>query len=49
MAAAQTGDPVVSGAHRFQKVTEGVFYATASGTMTVGSNSPLSSLTTRRS
>ena len=30
---AQSGDPVVSGAHRFQKVAEGVFYATASGTM----------------
>jgi cyclase len=38
---AQSGDPVVSGAHRFQKVAEGVFYATASGTMTVGSNSPI--------
>jgi len=38
---AQAGDPVVSGAHRFQKVAEGVFYATASGTMTVGSNSPI--------
>jgi len=37
----QTGDPVVSGAHRFQKVAEGVFYATASGTMNVGSNSPI--------
>src|SRR5467141_3352435 len=38
---AQSGDSVVSGAHRFQKVAEGVFYATASGTMTVGSNSPI--------
>jgi cyclase len=38
---AQSGDPVVSGAHRFQKVAEGVFYATASGTMNVGSNSPI--------
>jgi len=37
----QTGEPVVSGAHRFQKVAEGVFYATASGTMNVGSNSPI--------
>jgi glyoxylase-like metal-dependent hydrolase (beta-lactamase superfamily II) len=37
----QTGDPVVSGAHRFQKVAEGIFYATASGTMNVGSNSPI--------
>ncbi|HVQ12394.1 MAG TPA: hypothetical protein VMS40_02340, partial [Vicinamibacterales bacterium] len=38
---AQSGDPVVSGAHRFQKVAEGVFYATASGTMNVGSNTPI--------
>ena len=38
---AQSGDPVVSGAHRFQKVADGVFYATASGTMNVGSNSPI--------
>jgi cyclase len=38
---AQTGGPVVSGAHRFEKVIDGVFYATASGTMTVGSNSPI--------
>jgi cyclase len=38
---AQTGGPIVSGAHRFEKVTDGVFYATASGTMTVGSNSPI--------
>jgi cyclase len=37
----QTGAPVVSGAHRFEKVIDGVFYATASGTMTVGSNSPI--------
>jgi cyclase len=38
---AQTGGPVVSGAHRIEKVAEGVYYATASGTMTVGSNSPI--------
>ena len=38
---AQTGDPVVRGAHRFEKVADGVFYATASGTMTVGSNTPV--------
>jgi glyoxylase-like metal-dependent hydrolase (beta-lactamase superfamily II) len=37
----QTGGPLVSGAHRFEKVVDGVFYATASGTMTVGSNSPV--------
>src|SRR4051795_5185705 len=40
-ARAQTGAPIVSGAHRFEKVTDGVYYATASGTMTVGSNSPI--------
>jgi cyclase len=38
---AQTGGPLVSGAHRFEKVVDGVFYATASGTMTVGSNTPV--------
>ena len=38
---AQSGSPVVSGAHRFEKVVDGVFYATASGAMTVGSNSPV--------
>ena len=38
---AQTGAPLVSGAHRFETVADGVFYATASGTMTVGSNSPV--------
>src|SRR5262249_25755985 len=37
---AQTG-PVVSGAHRFEKVADGVYYATASGTMNVGANSPI--------
>jgi len=40
-AGAQTGGPIVSGAHRFEKVTEGIYYATASGTMTVGANSPI--------
>ena len=40
-ARAQTGGPIVSGAHRFEKVLDGVYYATASGTMTVGSNSPI--------
>lgn len=40
-ARAQTTEPIVSGAHRFQKVADGVFYATASGTMNVGSNSPI--------
>ena len=32
---------IVSGAHRFEKVTEGIYYATASGTMNVGANSPI--------
>jgi len=40
-ARAQTGEPIVSGAHRFEKVTDGIYYATASGTMTVGANSPI--------
>src|SRR6058998_1211810 len=40
-ARAQSGGPVVSGAHRFEKVVDGIYYATASGTMTVGSNSPV--------
>src|SRR5436190_6550439 len=35
---AQTGGPVVSGAHRFEKVIDGIYYATASGTMNIGSN-----------
>src|SRR5258708_25948268 len=38
---AQTGAPLVSGAHRFEKVVDGIYYATASGTMTVGANSPV--------
>jgi cyclase len=38
---AQTDGTVVSGAHRFQKVTEGIYYATSSGTMNVGANSPI--------
>jgi cyclase len=38
---AQAGDSVVQGAHRFEKVADGVFYATASGTMNVGANSPI--------
>lgn len=40
-AGAQAGAPVVSGAHRFEKVGEGIYYATASGTMSVGANSPV--------
>lgn len=38
---AQTDAPVVSGAHRFQKVADGIYYATSSGTMNVGANSPI--------
>ena len=38
---AQSGGPVVSGAHRFERVADGIYYATASGTMTVGANSPI--------
>jgi glyoxylase-like metal-dependent hydrolase (beta-lactamase superfamily II) len=40
-ARAQTAGPIVSGAHRFEKVADGVYYATASGTMNVGANSPI--------
>src|SRR3954463_2839394 len=40
-ARAQSGAPIVSGAHRFEKVADGIYYATASGTMTVGANSPI--------
>src|SRR5262245_42200388 len=40
-ARAQSGGPVVSGAHRFEKVTENIYYATTSGIMSVGSNSPI--------
>lgn len=38
---AQTDSPLVSGAHRFQKVADGIYYATTSGTMNVGANSPI--------
>jgi glyoxylase-like metal-dependent hydrolase (beta-lactamase superfamily II) len=31
----------VSGAHKFEKIAEGIYYATASGTMQVGANSPI--------
>jgi cyclase len=40
-ARAQSGAPTVSGAHRFEKIAEGIYYATASGTMQVGANSPV--------
>ena len=39
--AQQTNGPIVSGAHRFEKIADGIYYATASGTMTVGANSPV--------
>src|SRR3954467_13181188 len=39
-ARAPGGAPLVSGAHRFEKIADGIYYATASGTMTVGANSP---------
>ena len=38
---AQSAGPIVSGAHRFERVAEGIYYATASGTMNVGANSPI--------
>lgn len=40
-ARAQTTGPIVSGAHRFEKIADGVFYATSAGTMQVGANSPV--------
>ena len=40
-ARAQTNAPVVSGAHRFEKVIDGIYYATSTGTMNVGANSPV--------
>jgi glyoxylase-like metal-dependent hydrolase (beta-lactamase superfamily II) len=40
-ARAQGPAPIVSGAHRFEKVMDGIYYATASGTMNVGANSPI--------
>jgi cyclase len=39
--AQQADDRIVSGAHRFQKVADGIYYATSSGTMNVGANSPI--------
>lgn len=38
---AQPDAPIVSGAHRFQKVADGIYYATSAGTMNVGANSPV--------
>lgn len=40
-AGAQGTSPLVSGAHRFEKITESIYYASASGTMSVGANSPV--------
>lgn len=40
-ARAQSGAPTVRGAHRFEKIAEGTYYGTASGTMTTGANTPI--------
>src|SRR5262245_53553969 len=32
---------LVRGAHRFEKITDGIYYATSSGVMNVGANSPV--------
>jgi len=39
--AQQANGPLVRGAHRFEKIVDGIYYATASGTMNVGANSPV--------
>lgn len=39
--AAAQSNQIVRGAHRFEKVAEGVYYATTSGTMQTGANSPI--------
>jgi glyoxylase-like metal-dependent hydrolase (beta-lactamase superfamily II) len=38
---AQNGNIVTRGAHRFEKIVDGIYYATSSGTMQVGANSPV--------
>jgi glyoxylase-like metal-dependent hydrolase (beta-lactamase superfamily II) len=40
-ARAQTTGPLVSGAHRFDTIADGIYYATSAGTMQVGANSPV--------
>jgi cyclase len=40
-ARAQSNGPILSGAHRFERVADGIYYATASGTMNTGANSPI--------
>jgi cyclase len=40
-ARAQNTAPIVRGAHQFEKITDTIYYATASGTMTLGANSPV--------
>jgi cyclase len=40
-ARAQTNAPIVRGAHRFEKVAEGIYYASTAGVMNVGANSPV--------
>ena len=37
-ARAQSPAPLVRGAHRFERVSDGIYYATASGTMNTGAN-----------
>ncbi|HUR34055.1 MAG TPA: MBL fold metallo-hydrolase [Vicinamibacterales bacterium] len=40
-AGAQSGSPTLSGAHRFERIADGIYYATTAGTMQVGANSPI--------
>src|SRR5262245_35346225 len=37
----QPDAPVVRGAHRFQRVADGIYYATSAGTMNTGANTPV--------
>src|SRR5262249_42875507 len=38
---AQSGGPIVSGAHPFERGVGGIYYATAAGAMKVGADSPI--------
>src|SRR4029077_1284348 len=40
-ARAQTNAPIVSGAHRFEKVMDGSYYSTSTGVVNVGAHSPV--------
>ena len=40
-AGAQTNAPIVSGAHRFEKITDNIYYVTTSGIMQTGANTPV--------